>query len=214
MSGLMTTLPASMAAAISRPDQSAHCSSSVMTSSSTQESTRVAGRIAAGSLATQQRHDLVGAHPRHFLASRRIAQPPNQPLPPALGSLGADDLKRAAAFDDLHLVPGMHPVLGPQIRWDGQLALAVQNHDDLRERVTYYDYYVILPTPRRGRKETATDGESAGSVRQDGFAGFDLNRAGCSGIPGARWRCRRPRPGGRPGGSAGSSWGRRGATRP
>src|SRR3984957_17782254 len=151
-----------MAAAISRPDQSAHCSSSVMTSSSTQESTRVPGRIAAGSLATQQRHDLVGAHPRHFLASRRIAQPPNQPLPPALGSLGADDLKRAADFDDLHLVPGMHPVLGPQIRWDGQLALAVQNHDDLRERVTYYDYYVILPTPRRGRKETATDESQPG----------------------------------------------------
>src|ERR1700721_302975 len=129
MSGLITTRPASMAAAISWADQSAHCSSPVVTSSSTQESTRVAGRIADGSLATQQRHDLVGAHARHLLAGRRIAQSADHPLPPALGSLDADDLKRAADLDDLYLVPGVQPVLGPQVRRDGQLALAVQNHD-------------------------------------------------------------------------------------
>src|ERR1039457_2864994 len=100
MIGLITTRPTSMAAAISRADQSAHCSSPVMTSRSTQESTRVAGRM-AGSLATQQRHDLVGAHTRHVLPGGRVAQPPDQPLPSALGPLDADDLKRAADLDDL-----------------------------------------------------------------------------------------------------------------
>src|SRR5579863_5198910 len=131
MSGLMTTLPASMAAAISRADQSAHCSSPVMTSRSTQESTRVAGRIAAGSLATQQRHDLVGAHARHVLPGGGVAQTPDQPLPPALCSLGADDLKRAANLDDLDLIPGVQPVLGPQVRRDGHLPFAIQHHDSL-----------------------------------------------------------------------------------
>src|SRR5690242_17092130 len=112
MSGLITTRPASMADAIWPADQSAQRSSPVITSSSTQESTRVAGRIAAGSLATQQRHDLVGAHARHLLAGRRVAQPPDQPLPSGLGSLGADDLKRAVDLDDLDIVAGVQPILG------------------------------------------------------------------------------------------------------
>src|ERR1700756_627945 len=131
MSGLMTTRPASMAAAISRADQSAHCSSPVMTSRSTQESTRVAGRMAAGSLATQQRHDLVGAHARAPLAGGRVAQPPDQPLAPAFSPLGTDDLKRAVDLNNLDLVAGVQPVLGPQVRRDGQLAFAVQHHDGL-----------------------------------------------------------------------------------
>src|ERR1700752_2486574 len=119
MSGLITTRPVSMAAAICCADQSAHCSSPVMTSSRTQESTKMAGRIAAGSLATQQRHDLVGAHARHVLAGGRVTQPPDQPLPSALGTLRADDLKRASDLYDLDLVPGVQPVLGPQMRRDG-----------------------------------------------------------------------------------------------
>src|SRR5450756_65046 len=131
MSGLITTRPASMAAAISCADQSAHCLSPVMTSRSTQESTRVAGRMAAGSLATQQRHDLVGAHAGHVLAGGGVAQSPDQPLPPALGPLSADDLKLPADLDDLDLISGVQPVLGPQVRRDGQLAFAVQHHDSL-----------------------------------------------------------------------------------
>src|ERR1700722_2653473 len=116
MSGLMTTLPASMAAAISRADQSAHCSSPVMTSRSTQESMRVAGRIAAGSLATQQRHDLIGGHAYHVRAGPRSPPPPAQPLSPALSPLRTDDLQRAVDLDDLNLVPGVQPVLGTQLR--------------------------------------------------------------------------------------------------
>src|ERR1700761_322330 len=108
-----------MAAAISRADQSAHCSSPVMTSSSTQESISVAGRIAAGSLATQQRHDLVGAHARDFLAGGRVPKAPDQALPPAFGSLGADNLKHAASLDNLDLIAGVQSVLGPQVRRDG-----------------------------------------------------------------------------------------------
>ncbi len=37
-----------------------------------------------------------------------------------IGSLGADDLQRAADLDDLDLIPGMQPVLSPQLRRDGQ----------------------------------------------------------------------------------------------
>src|ERR1035437_4766280 len=140
MRGLITTRPASTAAAICAADQSAHCSSPVMTSSSTQESTRVAGRSAGASLATEQRHDLVGAHarhvlaggrPPHLLAGGRPADPPAQPLPPALSPFGADDLERAANLDDLDIIPGMQPVLGPQMRRDGHLACAVQYHHSL-----------------------------------------------------------------------------------
>src|SRR5579859_1936043 len=129
MRGLITTRPASMAAAICLADQSAQSSSPVMTSSSTQESTMVAGRIAAGSLATQQRHDLVGTHARDVPAGGRVTQPPDQPLPPTLCSLGTDDLQRTTSLDDLDLIPGMQPVFDPQMRRDSHLALAVQHHD-------------------------------------------------------------------------------------
>src|SRR5579862_6503206 len=131
MSGLITARPVSMAAAISAPDQSAHCRSPVMTSRSTHESMRVAGRIAAGLLATEEGHDLIGAHARDVLPGGGAAQPPDQPLPPALGPLGADDLESAIHLDDLDLVPGVQPVLGPQVRRDRQLTFAVQNHDSL-----------------------------------------------------------------------------------
>jgi len=86
---------------------------------------------AAISCADQQRHDLVGAHARHVLAGGGVAQPPDQPLPPALGPLSADDLKLPANLDDLDLISGVQPVLGPQVRRDGQLAFAVQHHDSL-----------------------------------------------------------------------------------
>src|SRR3954471_8825543 len=113
MSGLITTRPASMAVAICAADQSAHCSSPVMTSRRTHESMRVAGRIAAGLLATQQGHDLVGAHARDVLPAGGAAQPPGQPLPSAFGSFGAHDLEGAAYLDDLDLVPRAQPELGP-----------------------------------------------------------------------------------------------------
>src|SRR5262249_34123236 len=129
--GLITTRPASSAAAISVADQSAHLSSAVMTSSSTHESTRVAGRIAARSFATEQRHDLVGAHASYFVTSSRATQPADQSLPSALGPLGAYDLQRVADLDDLNFIPGVQSVLSPQIRRDGHLALAVQHHDYL-----------------------------------------------------------------------------------
>src|SRR5580698_10586596 len=105
MRGLITTRPASTAAAICAADQSAHCSSPVMTSRSTQESTRVEGRCSEALLATEQRHDLVGAHARHILAGGCTAEPPDQPLPPALCPFGADDLEDAANLDDLDLIP-------------------------------------------------------------------------------------------------------------
>src|SRR5581483_205735 len=96
-----------------------------MTSSSTQESTRVAGRI-AGLFATQQRHDLVGAHARDVVPGGGVAQAAGQPPPPGLGPLGADDPERTADLDNLDLVPSVQPVLGPQMRRDGHLAFAVQ----------------------------------------------------------------------------------------
>src|SRR5712691_8602045 len=73
MSGLITTRPLSMAAAICPADQSAHRSSPVMTSSRTQESTRVAGLIATGLVGTEQRHDLIRAQASHLCAADRIA---------------------------------------------------------------------------------------------------------------------------------------------
>lgn len=39
----------------------------------------------------------VGAHARHILAGGRAAEPPDQPLPAALGPFGADDLEDAAS---------------------------------------------------------------------------------------------------------------------
>src|SRR5580692_10532559 len=98
MIGLITARPSSMAAAIRAADQSAQFSSPVMTSSSTQESIKVAVRMAAGLFATQQRHDLIGAHARHVLSGGGIPQPPGQPLSPALGSLAPDDLQRAVGL--------------------------------------------------------------------------------------------------------------------
>src|ERR1700761_2029381 len=126
MSGLITTRPASMAAAICAADQSAQRSSPGMTSRRTHESIRVAGRIAAGLLATEEGHDLVGAHARGLLPAGGAAQPADQPLPPALGSLRADDLEGATDLDDLDLVPRVQAELGPQVRGYGQLAFAVQ----------------------------------------------------------------------------------------
>ena len=92
---------------------------------------RVAGRIAAGLLATEEGHDLVGAHASDVLPGGGAAQPPDQPLPAALGPLCADDLKGTAHLDDLDLVPGVQPVLGPQMRRDGYLAFAVQYYGGL-----------------------------------------------------------------------------------
>src|SRR5690348_14074313 len=146
MSGLMTTRPLSMAAVICPADQSAHCLSPVMTSSSTQESTRVAGRIGVGSLATEQRHDLVGTHARYISRSCRITQPPDQPLAPAFCALLAHYLQRTVHLGNLNLVAGMQAELGPEVRRDGHLALAVQHHGARALQVvhTYYSYYVIL----------------------------------------------------------------------
>src|ERR1700683_3600219 len=131
MSGLITTRPASMAVAICPADQSAHCSSPVMTSSSTHESTRVTGLITGGSLATQQRHDLVGAQVGHVAAGRRVAQPPDRALSPGLRSLRPHDLQGAVELDDLDVVADVQVVLVPQVRRYGHLPFAVQHHDGL-----------------------------------------------------------------------------------
>src|ERR1022692_416829 len=125
-----------MATAICSADQSAHCSSPVITSSSTQESTSVAGRIAAGpidamSLATEQCHDLVGTQAGHVPAGRRVTQPPGQALAPGLRRLVAHNLQGTPYLDDLDLIAGMQAILNPQMRRDGHLALAVQHHDSL-----------------------------------------------------------------------------------
>src|SRR5579875_2451335 len=132
MIGLMTARPWSMAVAICPAAQSAQRLSAVMTSSSTQESIRVAGRMAAGLLATQQRHDLVGGHARHIPPGGGVPQPPGQPLPSAFGSLTPDDLQCAVDLDDLDFVARVQPVFGSQVRGDGQLALAVQHHSHLQ----------------------------------------------------------------------------------
>src|SRR5712691_5412173 len=132
MSGLITTRPLSMAAAICPADQSAHRSSPVMTSSRTQESTRVAGLIATGLVGTEQRHDLIRAQASHLCAASRIAQPPDQTLAPALRCLIAHNLEHTTDLDYLDLIPGMQPVLGSQVRGDGDLALTVQHHDTLQ----------------------------------------------------------------------------------
>jgi hypothetical protein len=61
----------------------------------------VVGLTAPGSLATEQRHDLVRAQARHGTAGRSVAQPPDQALPPGLRSLRTHDLQRAVDVDDL-----------------------------------------------------------------------------------------------------------------
>src|ERR1039457_1320411 len=131
MRGVITTRPASPAPAICAAHQSAHRSSPVMTSSSTQESTRVAEWSAEASLATEQRHDLVRAHARHVLAGGRTAEPPDRPLSPALSPCRPDDPEPPANLYDLGIIPGRPPVPGPQMRRDGHLAFAVQYHHSL-----------------------------------------------------------------------------------
>src|SRR5580698_7203442 len=142
MSGLMTTRPESMAAAICPADQSAHRSSPVMTSSSTHESTSVVALIAPRSVATKQRHDLVGAQAGHVAAGSRVTQPARQALPPGFGSFRTHNLQRAVEVDDFDLVANMQAVLVPQVRRDGHLTLAVQHHDALPSP------YPVLRLPR------------------------------------------------------------------
>src|SRR5258708_10632824 len=132
MKGLHSTRPGSAASAICPADQSTHFSSPVMTSSSTHESTRVAGLIAARSVATEQRHDLVGTHAIHGPAGSRVPQSPHQALAPSFGPLGAHDRQGTADLDNLYLVARIQDVLRPQMRRDSHLTLAVQHHDALR----------------------------------------------------------------------------------
>src|SRR5580658_4438209 len=158
MSGLMTTRPESMAAAICPADQSAHRSSPMMTSSSTHESTRVVGLIAPGSLATEQRHDLVGAQARHIAAGSSVTQLADQAPPPGLRSLRAHDLQCALDVDHFDLVANVQVILVPQVRRDRHLALTVQHHDALPSR------YPVLRLPRNTSSavETPPGGSSTG----------------------------------------------------
>src|ERR1700684_940078 len=142
MSGLMTTRPESMAAAICPADHSAHRSSPVMTSSSTHESTRGVPLIGQPSVATEQRHDLVGTQAGHVAAGSRVTQPPHQALPPGFGSFRTHNLQCAVEVDDFDLVASMQVVLVPQVRRDGHLALTVQHHDALPSG------YPVLRLPR------------------------------------------------------------------
>jgi hypothetical protein len=89
----------------------------------------VAGLIAMGLFGTEQRHDLIGAHASHLAAAGRVPQPPNQSLSPALRSLGPHNLQHTTDLDYLNLISAVQSMLGPQVRGDGDLALAVQYHD-------------------------------------------------------------------------------------
>src|SRR5207237_1513834 len=131
MRGLITTRPASRASAIRCADQSAHRGSPVATSRITHESTRVAGRRAAGLLATEQVHDLLGAHSLDVRARRGVAQPPDQALPPGLRPLGPDDLQDPADLHHLDLVAFMQAELGAKTGRYSHLPLAVQHHGAL-----------------------------------------------------------------------------------
>jgi hypothetical protein len=85
---------------------------------------------------TEQSHDLIGAHASHLAAAGRVPQPPDQSLSPALRSLGAHNLEHTTDLDYLNLVSGVQAMLGPQMRGDGDLALAVQYHDLVSHKVT------------------------------------------------------------------------------
>src|ERR1700761_9245958 len=146
MSGLMTTRPESMAAPICPADQSAHRASPVMTSSSTHESTRVAGRIAAGSVATQQRHDLVGAQAGHVFAGRRVTQPPGQTLTPGFLVLTGDDLQMSVHLYNLDRIACVQPVFRAQVGGDRHLSLAVQHHG--RSSLPSYVIHLLRNTRR------------------------------------------------------------------
>ena len=102
--------------------------------------------MAAGSLATEQRHDLVGAHARYISRGCRITEPPDQPLAPGPRAFGAHYLQRTIHLGNLNLVASMQAELGPELRRDGHLAFAVQHHDTRTRsgRPPYYSYYVIL----------------------------------------------------------------------
>jgi hypothetical protein len=99
-----------------------------MTSRSTQESTSVTGRIGTGSLATEQRHDLVSTQARHVRSGSRVTQPSNKPPASAFRPFGAHYLQRATHLDNFNLITWMQAELRPQVRRDSHLPLAIQHH--------------------------------------------------------------------------------------
>src|SRR5256886_13537203 len=131
MSGLSTARPASRTSAIRLAEHCAHRGSPVATSRITHESTRVAGRIAAGLLGTEQVHDLVGAHSLDVRARRGVAQPPDQALTPGLRPLGLDDPQAPVDLHHLDLIAFTQAELGAKMGRYGHLPLAVQYHGDL-----------------------------------------------------------------------------------
>src|SRR6266508_6782229 len=102
MIGLTTSEPASLAAPIASSDHSAQVASSVRASSSTQVSTSVSSTWATDSLellATQQLHQLIGAHTRRRLAAHAA----DQAASAGLAVRCANDPQRSAIVDDLDL---------------------------------------------------------------------------------------------------------------
>jgi hypothetical protein len=87
--------------------------------------------MAMGLFGTEQRHDLIGAHASDLAAAGCVPQPPDRSLSPALCSLGTHNLEHTADLYYLNLISGVQSMLGPQVRGDGDLALAVQYHDPL-----------------------------------------------------------------------------------
>ena len=87
------------------------------------------------------------SRPVAVLRSRRTSRCPLLSAPSARTTC-----RRATNLDDLDLIPGVQPVLGPQMRRDGHLPFAVQHHDGLPQTqvAMYYSYYVIVThgTPR------------------------------------------------------------------
>src|SRR6266508_6113736 len=137
MIALTTSEPVSPAEDIAASDQSAQVGSSVRVSRSTHVSTSVSSLRATVSrelLATQQFHQLVGAHGRR----RPAPHPADLPLGPGLAAGRPHDPQRPAVLDHLDLVTLVEVVLASELRGDGHLTLAVQSHARLPKQ-----YYVI-----------------------------------------------------------------------
>src|SRR4051794_29411356 len=123
----MTSGPSSAARASASADQSAHRGSSVVRSRITQASTRVDGACTTDSsvLATQQFHDLVGAHAAGAPATQIRRQAASRRVIP----LGADDAGGIPVYDEAHLVALVQSKLLADVDRYGHLPLGRDAHE-------------------------------------------------------------------------------------
>src|SRR3712207_5236355 len=117
----MTSGPVSPARSSASTDHWDHAGSSVITSSSTLESTRVAA-AGPGSLTAGERHDL-GRAQRHVAATAKLL---HQAATAAGAATGPLDQHGVALDDELHLVARPQPQLVPHRDGDRHLALVGQ----------------------------------------------------------------------------------------